>query len=499
MIKLSLFVALSILGLALGTPLDDYVNRPDPHYQYSVIQTYKLTNSMTYVLNMTSQKWYDETVLNKPIWWHYLVINVPDQVVIKDAAFLFISSGNTDNEIPTPQDDFVEIHSNLAVGTKAVTAVLRQIPNQPLIFTKDPSQMHREEDEAIAWTWKEFLEDTSDPYILLRMPMTKAVVRAMDTVQNFTSQLAFANIKKFMVGGASKRGWTTWMTAAVDSRVVAAVPIVMDLVNINRNMHLHYRSLGGWTGEFADYYAVNVTRFLDTPEMYEMQKIIDPMTYFERYADKNIMVVSSSNDEFFIPDDTWNFWKELEVMTEGSALLKRIPNCDHSYDNHKIALYSTIQTFFLNLFAAKPQKLPKLTWGFDNNATHGVIRCVVSVESGVPFPSTARAYHAETLIKNRRDFRLFIQDQQTGEYHMNPVVWVADEKNVVAEGSGSSITYTYAIERPAADDVWRGFFLEFAFGYPDKNYLIVTTETNIVPEWYPYPDCTRDACYGKLV
>ena len=60
------------------------------------------------------------------------------------------------------------------------------------------------------------------------------------------------------------------MTAAVDSRVVAAVPIVMDLVNINRvrafkssyigifekvlnsplfstfkNMHLHYRSLGG--------------------------------------------------------------------------------------------------------------------------------------------------------------------------------------------------------------------------------------------------------------
>ena len=31
-----------------------------------------------------------------------------------------------------------------------------------------------------------------------------------------------------------QRGWTTWMTAAVDSRVVAAVPIVMDLVNINR-------------------------------------------------------------------------------------------------------------------------------------------------------------------------------------------------------------------------------------------------------------------------
>ena len=59
MIKLSLFLALSMLGLAIGTPLDDYVNKPDSHYQYSVIQTYKLSTSMTYVLNMTSQKWYD--------------------------------------------------------------------------------------------------------------------------------------------------------------------------------------------------------------------------------------------------------------------------------------------------------------------------------------------------------------------------------------------------------------------------------------------------------
>ena len=48
------------------------------------------------------------------------------------------------------------------------------------------------------------MEDTSDPFVLLRMPMTKAAVKAMDAIQDFTSQLAFADIKKFMVGGASK-------------------------------------------------------------------------------------------------------------------------------------------------------------------------------------------------------------------------------------------------------------------------------------------------------
>ena len=36
-----------------------------------------------------------------------------------------------------------------------------------------------------------------------------------------------------MVAGASKRGWTTWTTMAVDKRVFAAIPIVMDILSMN--------------------------------------------------------------------------------------------------------------------------------------------------------------------------------------------------------------------------------------------------------------------------
>lgn len=79
--------------------------------------------------------------------------------------------------MPQPTDNFVELTSLFAVGTGSIGVDLQQIPNQPIVFNKDPSQKRRYEDAVIAWTWKEFIENTSDPYILLRMPMTKASVR----------------------------------------------------------------------------------------------------------------------------------------------------------------------------------------------------------------------------------------------------------------------------------------------------------------------------------
>jgi PhoPQ-activated pathogenicity-related protein len=132
--------------------------------------------------------------------------------------------------MPKPTDNFVELTSMFAVATGTIGADLQQIPNAPILFKKDPSQKSRTEDAIIAWTWKEFLENTNDPYILARLPMTKAAVRgksclfcwfellnfifyeAMDAVTDLTAELGVANLKKFMVAGASKRGWTTWTT-----------------------------------------------------------------------------------------------------------------------------------------------------------------------------------------------------------------------------------------------------------------------------------------------
>lgn len=41
------------------TPLDDYVKTPDPHYNYTLLQTYRIEGYTLYILNFTSQKWLD--------------------------------------------------------------------------------------------------------------------------------------------------------------------------------------------------------------------------------------------------------------------------------------------------------------------------------------------------------------------------------------------------------------------------------------------------------
>jgi PhoPQ-activated pathogenicity-related protein len=103
MIQLKLNFAALVLTFALAissanaTPLDDYVNEPDPHYNYYLLKTYVMTGYRLFILNMTSQKWLDETYVTNPIWWHYLCVTVPDKVTRPDASFILIDGGaNTD-------------------------------------------------------------------------------------------------------------------------------------------------------------------------------------------------------------------------------------------------------------------------------------------------------------------------------------------------------------------------------------------------------------------
>jgi PhoPQ-activated pathogenicity-related protein len=57
----------------------------------------------------------------------------------------------------------------------------------------------------------------------------------MDIVQDFLVSLGVNTSSKFILSGASKRGWTSWLTTAIDSeRVIASVPIVFDAIDLNK-------------------------------------------------------------------------------------------------------------------------------------------------------------------------------------------------------------------------------------------------------------------------
>ena len=79
--------------------------------------------------------------------------------------------------MPEPTDNFVEISSAFSVSSGCIGADLMQIPNFPIVFKDDPMKKVRNDDEIVGWTWKAFLDNITNPDILIFLPMTKAAVR----------------------------------------------------------------------------------------------------------------------------------------------------------------------------------------------------------------------------------------------------------------------------------------------------------------------------------
>ena len=119
------------------------------------------------------------------------------------------------------------------------------VPNQPLFFTDSPDK-GRSEDDSIAYSRVKHCTTKDDTW-LVRLAMVKSGVRAMWTaIQEFLATEAGGKIKvdHFVVAGGSKRGWTTWLVGAVDKRVVAIMPMVIDALNSEVITKHHFEAYG---------------------------------------------------------------------------------------------------------------------------------------------------------------------------------------------------------------------------------------------------------------
>jgi PhoPQ-activated pathogenicity-related protein len=314
------FISLALLLISVridGTALDDYVWKNDNHYSWTRMTQPEKTFSgeirgkkwTGYTLNFTSQQWLTDDVFSpnsdtKSVWWHYLVVIVPENVAWKRNATLYITGGWNTGTPPSAEDEDVLLAATLSIGTNMITGTLFNVPNEHAIFKDDPIQKDRSEDSMIAYTWDHFLKDPSQPEWLLYFPMVKAAVRAMDAVKEFTQQTfpeLETSLDYYCVAGASKRGWTTWLTAAIDSnRVKGAIPIVLDLINFVEFAHHQYRSYSGWTWALQDYIDMNIMTRLEDPNMILLQQLIDPYFYRDRLTVPKL-VVNAVLDEFQEP------------------------------------------------------------------------------------------------------------------------------------------------------------------------------------------------------
>ncbi|XP_035673097.1 autocrine proliferation repressor protein A-like [Branchiostoma floridae] len=477
-----LCVVVSFPPGVLTTPLDDYVHKPDPHYSYHEVLEWRLKGPgyTMYLLNMTSQQWLTEDEVDRSIWWHYLTVTIPDNITHPEAALLFLEYGDNTDRLPGYDDNFIAPTRMVALSTGSVSADLKQVPNQPIVFKNDSLQKSRVEDAIIAYTWRHFLDYPDQPDWLLRNPMTKAAVRAMDTVQDFVNRMTGNQPEKFMVAGESKRGWTTWTTGAVDKRVFAIAPIVMDLLNMKANLHHFYRALGGWTFAFDDYYAENITSRLDDPNLEKLAAIVDPLAYKDRLTMPKY-IIGTGGDEFFMPDDSYYYWDQLE----GEKYRRWIPNAEHSIDGHEISLFFSLGAFFLSVVEDSPR--PKMTWTRETGTKSGRIMLHTDIK-----PMTIRSFHARTLDGKRRDFRLVNQPPGQTEPQPHPVIWLPEDVQDMGNG-----TYVAEFDIPAVG--WLAFFIQATFPAPHGTALEFTTEVHIIPETFPFPDCHGTDCRGTLL
>ena len=206
------------------TALQGYLNNGDKTYRWELSETYTVGETKAYTLLLTSQQWHEY------IWTHQLTILVPS-ANNHDAALLFITGGSNKKGVPNgfaKGDQFLQAMEGIAAKNKSIVAILRQTPNQPLYG-------NLVEDALISFTLHQFKEDGDYSWPLL-FPMVKSAVRCMDAVQEFAKQRLSHEVKRFVVSGASKRGWTTWLTGAADSRVVAIAPMVIDILNMPVNL-----------------------------------------------------------------------------------------------------------------------------------------------------------------------------------------------------------------------------------------------------------------------
>ena len=427
------------------TALDRYVAAPDSSYRYQLVATLTGAGFTAYVIELTSQTWRTRSEVDRSVWKHWLTIIRPDQLK-RTKAFLFITGGeNTDPAPKAPDANLAE----MATLTGSVVVELRMVPNQPLVFSDDGRS--RVEDEIIVYTWDKYLKGGDDQWPL-RLPMTKAAVRAMDAVQAFLGDAAGrpATVDGFVVAGGSKRGWTTWTTAAVDRRVVAIAPIVIDLLNIVPSFKHHLAVYGYYVPAVGDYDTMGLLGQVDTPRYRELMTIEEPYQYRDRLTMPKF-IINATGDQFFVPDSWQFYYRNLA----GDKRLRYVPNADHSLGGSDV--WTSLTAWYDAVLNGAP--IPAYNWTIDPK---GAIRVTTTGK-----PSAVKLWQARN--PGARDFRLSSIGPR----------WTATLLSPGHDGS-----YVARITRPAVG--WTAYLVELTFpsGLAERPFKF-TTGVKVLPDVEP--------------
>ncbi len=361
----------------IPTDLASYVAKAEPGFAWTVEDTKDFGTTKAWRLKLTSQVWQGIT------WTHDLLVVKP--AGIPTGKMLLLNEGGGASM------ERAMYAALLAGKIKAPVALLLGNPNQPLFDGM-------KEDDLIAETFVRYL-DTGDASWPLLFPMVKSVVKAMDSLQEFSKKEWGGPVEKFILGGSSKRGWTTWLTAANDPRVMAITPMVIDVLNMRDQLTHQQSSLGGTSQEISPYTRRGLVPIPDAPRTRSLWTMVDPWTYRDRFTMPKLIVLGN-NDPYWSTDALNLYWDALP----GEKYISYTPNAGHDLIERDAAgkklnadrAINNVSAFICYQLSGKP--VPKLGWKHTTQPD-GTLKLTITAD---PAPEQARLWIARS---DTRDFR----------------------------------------------------------------------------------------------
>ena len=418
--------------------LDDYIARPETVYKWEKMATQPVKptkdgavtgdatadlligglaqGAQVQNLKLTSLQWQGST------WTHRLQIVKPAKMLYPDRVLLIITYGNGSAQ----EEMLAQVAAN---ANSAPAAILYGVPNQPLFGLN--------EDALIAHTFVKYLQSGDADWPLL-FPMTKSAVKAMDAISEFSQKEWHHKIDKFVVSGASKRGWTTWLTAAVDKRVVGMVPMVYNNLNLGKQMPHQLASWGAYSRSISDYTEQDLPAALQTPKGKYLSALVDPWTYRARFTMPKL-IINAANDSYW-PLDALNLYR---ADLPGQTDVFYAPNAGHSMGGQEMRVFGAASGWFRRL--AEGKSVPQLQLkGSENGKINLEIKCA-----------------ADEKIANAR---LWVARSKTRDFRQAD--WKSQKLKL--EGEGQSRTSSQQIEKGAADTPFTAVFAEIDLPIADS-------------------------------
>ncbi len=303
------------------------------------------------------------------------------EVKVQNPVVLYVTGGDV-NDLDLAEAQRIADRSGLSV------AMLFHIPNQPLFDLW--------EDDLIAHTFEQFIDGGDASWPLL-FPMTRAVIRAMDMLEE-------TGCDRFVVTGASKRGWATWLAGATgDPRIIGISPMVIDNLNFPAQMAHQIECWGSYSEQIEDYTSRELQDSMDTERGALLTLMMDPINYIDQIKCP-ILIVNGANDRYWTVDALSIYWDRLPSTTR--CLI--VPNAGHLLGD-KVQMIETLSAFALA--AVRGEILPNL--GHDWTKSRK-IRSWVAFSSTLDFrdsewlsgttdPSVPAAGMLEALRRSARD------------------------------------------------------------------------------------------------